>query len=146
MVLNIHENEIIFLTETKLFHFHRIFKNRQWGEGSSEPPLDLPLVDNLCKKIWLQSTDVHLQVPYLSSWYKTDGQMDVLQKFDPYLVDSFCSENVDCLLYVCCKNMHSNALQNTFTMKANTMNPDQTVLRSCLIWVYIVSNIGHQNI
>ena len=31
------------LTETKLFHFHRIFRNWGWGwRGSSEPPLDLP--------------------------------------------------------------------------------------------------------
>ena len=37
------------LAETKLFHFHRIFKNGDRGgeEGSSEPPeipLDLPFV------------------------------------------------------------------------------------------------------
>ena len=33
-------------TETKLFHFHRIFKNRGWGGGLNEPPeppLDSPL-------------------------------------------------------------------------------------------------------
>ena len=30
-------------TETKLFHFHRIFKNRGRGGGSLEPSLDPPL-------------------------------------------------------------------------------------------------------
>ena len=34
-----HENEKkIGLTETKLFHFHRIFKNGGGKGGSSEPP------------------------------------------------------------------------------------------------------------
>ena len=32
------------ITETKLFHFHRIFKNRDREWGSREPPLDPPLV------------------------------------------------------------------------------------------------------
>ena len=35
-----HENEIIW---SKLFHFHRIFKNRGQGGGSREPPE--PLLD-----------------------------------------------------------------------------------------------------
>ena len=30
-------------SETKLFHFHGIFKNGWQGGGSSEPPLDPPL-------------------------------------------------------------------------------------------------------
>ena len=33
------------LTETKLFHFNRIFKNGDREVGSSEPTLDLPLRD-----------------------------------------------------------------------------------------------------
>ena len=32
----------------------------------------------------------------------------------------FCAENVECIIFI------FNALLNTFTMKANTMNPDQT--------------------
>ena len=43
----------IFLIETKLFHFHRIFKNGGQGGGSSEhpePPLDPPLHLDLCHK------------------------------------------------------------------------------------------------
>ena len=43
-ILISHENEI---TETKLFHFHRIFKRGWGGEGGSseisEPPLNPPL-------------------------------------------------------------------------------------------------------
>ena len=37
------------LTETKLFHFYRIFKDGVWVEGSSEPtepPLYPPLANN----------------------------------------------------------------------------------------------------
>ena len=37
--------------------------------------------------------------------------------------------------------IYSDALKNTFTMKANTMNPDQT----SLIWVHIVCNIAYQS-
>ena len=39
------------LSETKLFHLHRIFKN--WGAGgwgSGEPPLDPPLHSSVQKK------------------------------------------------------------------------------------------------
>ena len=39
------------LTETKLFHFHRIFKNVWWGGGPSKPltpPLDPPLHTHDC--------------------------------------------------------------------------------------------------
>ena len=39
------------LTETKLFHFHRIFKNGE--RGSSEPPLDPPL-------LWIVTIDVSM--------------------------------------------------------------------------------------
>ena len=33
------------LTEAKLFHFHRIFRNEGGDGRSSEPPLDPPLAD-----------------------------------------------------------------------------------------------------
>ena len=54
------------LTETKLFHFHRIFKNGGWGGGSSEPhepPLDPPLYKeqgHTAKSVTLRQT----------SWYQ----------------------------------------------------------------------------
>ena len=46
--------------------------------------------------------------------------------------------------------MNLNALEMAFIMEANTMDPDQNVhegavLRSSLIWVHSVCNIGHQS-
>ena len=49
------------LTETKLFHFHRIFKNGGQGGGSSkppEPPLDLPLYKLLISSQSTESSSV----------------------------------------------------------------------------------------
>ena len=45
----------------------------------------------------------------------------------------FLFENVCCIC--------SNALQATFIIEANTMNPEHT---SSLIWVHNVCNIGYQ--
>ena len=42
--------------------------------------------------------------------------------------------------YVC--SIYSDAIQNSYTLEANTMNPDQ----SSLIWVHIVYNIAYQSI
>ena len=44
--------------------------------------------------------------------------------------------------YICC--IYSDALQNSFAMEANTMNPDQTAPLN-LIWVHIVCKIASQN-
>ena len=46
----------IDLTETKLFHLHRIFKNRGQERGSSkphEPPLDPPLPEYISVHVLL---------------------------------------------------------------------------------------------
>ena len=46
-------------TETKLFHFHRIFKNgifKNEGQEVLEPPLDLPLVFSFSFRLkWINS-------------------------------------------------------------------------------------------
>ena len=44
--------------------------------------------------------------------------------------------------HVCC--IYSNDLQKTFTMKVNSMNPDQTAPEgTSLIWVHTVCNTGN---
>ena len=66
----------------------------------------------------------------------------------------FCPENV--VPVIMSAAYFQNALQNTFTMESNIMNPDQTAplsasilfehadysKGSCLIWIHIVCNIG----
>ena len=62
-------------------------------------------------------------------------------RVNPCPANNFCPEN---LFYsICC--IYSNALQYTFTMVVNIMNPDQTAPRSSLIRVHIVCNIGNQS-
>ena len=53
----------------------------------------------------------------------------------------FCLENVVRLLFMPAA-LFLNALETTFIMEANTMNPDQT---APLIWVHNVFNKGYQS-
>ena len=51
------------LTETKLFHFHRIFKigEEEWGSSEPpEPPLDPPLKSTYVFNIWKGQSDMVL--------------------------------------------------------------------------------------
>ena len=60
------------LTETKLFHFHRIFKNGGQGGGPSErpePPLDPPLLSSYCHASFHHSQIIIPSSPNTASLY-----------------------------------------------------------------------------
>ena len=65
------------------------------------------------------------------------------QRVDSYPANIFMFWKMLSAYYVCC--IYSNVPKTTFIMKANTMDPDQTVpLRGSLIWIHIVCTIGYQ--
>ena len=63
------------------------------------------------------------------------------QVFKPYPANIFCHENGAGLLLL---SHIFNSLQNTFTIKANNMNPDLKLNshRSSLIWVHLTARIA----
>ena len=63
--------------------------------------------------------------------YRSQGEdiYIMLYYINPYPVNMFLKRMLSAY-YFCCIN--SNALQNTFSMEANTMNPDQTALKGAV--------------
>ena len=63
-LLNKYHKETLQQNETKLFHFHRIFKNG-WQGGGFAPPLDLPLI---LSKIIFSVSNIFMQMFNVSPW------------------------------------------------------------------------------